>query len=97
MEDINIISKRLEEKVTRVISAWNVTEEENGLLKNAQKSLRREIESYKNELAELHEKTKLIKLANSVAGAENGNSSEVKLKINEFIREIDKCIGLLNE
>ena len=69
----------------------------NTKVKEEREELRKEIQGYKSEINDLHEKTKLIKLASSVSGSESGASAEVKLKINEYIREIDKCIGMLNE
>ena len=97
MEDINSISNRLEEKVNLVLSAWNSSKEENEKLKAEKEALLHEVKGYKAEIAELNEKTKLMKLAQSVSGEESDSSSEMKLKINEYIREIDKCISLLNE
>ena len=97
MGDISTISKRLEEKVNRLIAVWDATKDENEKLKFERAELKREIEGYKADIAGLNEKAKLIKLAKSVSGSETGSSAEVKLKINEYIREIDKCIGMLKE
>ena len=51
------------------------------------------------EIAGLSEKNKIVKLARSLAGdAEGGEkSTELKLKINELLREVDKCMALLNK
>ena len=51
------------------------------------------------EIAGLSEKNKIVKLARSLAGdAEGGEkSTELKLKINELLREVDKCTALLNK
>ena len=43
----------------------------------------------------LKEEIPKIKLAKSL-GSEEG-STDAKMKINELVREIDKCIGLLNQ
>lgn len=46
---------------------------------------------------ELKEQIKSIKLAQSlVSGNGDQNSRYTKTKINEYIREIDKCLSLLN-
>jgi hypothetical protein len=37
----------------------------------------------------------VLKLAKTISGLEGGNT-EVKLKINELVREINKCIALVN-
>ena len=44
---------------------------------------------------ELSEKNKVLKLAKSLSGKQ-GKSTDIKLKINELIREIDKCIAQVN-
>jgi hypothetical protein len=50
----------------------------------------------KNTLAELTEQNKLIKLAKNFP-ATGTDHFEMKIKINELVREIDRCIDLLNE
>ncbi|MGF1564092.1 MAG: hypothetical protein ACFCUH_01875 [Flavobacteriales bacterium] len=45
-------------------------------------------------IAQLEEAQKTLKLAKSLSGA--GENTEAKLKINELVREIDKCIALLH-
>jgi hypothetical protein len=54
-------------------------------------------ESLIKENSELKEQIKNIKLAQSLtAGSGDQSSRQVKTKINEYIREIDKCLSLLN-
>ena len=62
--------------------------EENGFL-------RKNMIQEKNKIKELEEKYKVVKLAKSL-NQENDKSTDIKLKINELVREIDKCIALLN-
>jgi len=45
----------------------------------------------------LNEQVKLLKLASQIEGKEIGSNKDVKLMINEMVREIDKCIALLNK
>ncbi len=77
--------------------------EENRLLKNENESMRdriegleRTVELQKNTLSELTEQNKLIKLAKNL-NPEDSDTEEIKNKVNELIREIDRCIDLLNE
>jgi septal ring factor EnvC (AmiA/AmiB activator) len=44
--------------------------------------------------AELEAEIKNLKIAKSLNGT--GESTDAKLKINELVREIDRCIALLN-
>lgn len=50
---------------------------------------------YEAKITALEEANKTIKIAKSLTGAEE--STEAKLKINALVREIDKCIALLNK
>lgn len=58
--------------------------------------LERTVELQKNALSELTEQNKLIKLAKNFSKS-GSDGFEMKIKINELVREIDRCIDLLNE
>jgi len=58
--------------------------------------LERTVELQKNTLSELTEQNKLIKLAKNLT-LEDSDTAEMKTKVNELIKEIDRCIDLLNE
>ncbi len=64
-------------------------EEENILKENT-------LEIQKNTINDLKEQNKLIKLAKEMS-EESTDNHDVKIKINELIRDIDRCIDLLNE
>ena len=59
------------------------------------------VNNEKQELEEivkqLKEQVKMLKLAKQIDGEEKENNKDVKLMINEMVREIDKCIALLNK
>jgi len=77
--------------------------EENRLLKldylelrSENEGLKSQIETQNDELKNFQNQDKITKLVSSIAeGAQN--STELKLKINEYIKEIDKCIVFLSE
>jgi chromosome segregation ATPase len=54
------------------------------------------IQVQKNTINELTEQNKLIKLAKEMSVTKADNH-ELKIKINELIRDIDRCIDLLND
>ena len=67
-------------------------------LNNSNLALQKEIAIYQSQIKELNEKIQLLKLANSMGGLEQINDkTELKRKINEYIKEIDRCIALVNE
>lgn len=57
--------------------------------------LQEQISSNEARIASLEEANKTLKIAKSLTGA--GENTDAKLKINELVREIDKCIALLNK
>ncbi len=50
----------------------------------------------KNTILDLSEQNKLIKLAKGMS-SDKMESHELKIKINQLIRDIDRCIDLLND
>lgn len=50
----------------------------------------------KNTINQLTEQNKLIKLAKEMS-TEKADTHELKIKLNELIRDIDRCIDLLND
>lgn len=61
------------------------------------KKLDEEKRNLQNEINQLQEQVKLLKLAKQLEGDSVKDTKEVKLKINEMVREIDKCIALMNK
>lgn len=82
-------------KAERLIRVNELMREENTRLYNANKQMKESLEEQIKELEELEEKYRVLKLAKSFSG-DNEKSLDAKQKINEFVREIDKCIALLN-
>lgn len=67
-------------------------------LEHTNYELSQKIETHKATITELQSQNKIIKLGQAING--NGadqNSRDLKLKINEYIREIDKCLALLHK
>ncbi|WP_423147681.1 hypothetical protein [Rubrolithibacter danxiaensis] len=84
------------DRTQQLIELSKTLQEENALLKQENKSLKALAESGKARVEELEEKLKVVKLARSLEGA-NEKTLDIKQKINEFVREIDKCIVLLKK
>ena len=61
-------------------------------LKEKVSALNTEIKEFQNVIDEMNEQIKMLKLAKKIDGEDNSSSKEVKLMINEMVREIDKCI-----
>ena len=74
----------------------------NGRLVDDQKKLEVHIAEMQRQLSEAHERileledqNRQLKTANAVSGS-GGSSVEAKAMINDLVREVDKCLALLN-
>ncbi|MVN21041.1 hypothetical protein [Mucilaginibacter arboris] len=84
------------EKTERLIELCAALQEENELLKLENQSITNSINISKEKNKELEEKLRVLKLAKSFSET-NEKTLDIKQKINEFVREIDKCIVLLKK
>ena len=57
--------------------------------------LSKQLDEQNQTIHQLNEKNKVLKLSTSIQNKQ-GNNKAAKQKINELVREIDKCIALLN-
>ncbi|WP_256011366.1 hypothetical protein [Desertivirga xinjiangensis] len=90
-------------KTQRLIELCETLQEENDLLRLENQSLTVAVDTSKVKMADLEEKLRALKLARSleqIAVAKDGANEkalDIKQKISEFVREIDKCIVLLKK
>jgi hypothetical protein len=91
------------DRTQRLIELCGVLQEENELLKKENKVLQDSVNGAKLKMLELEEKLKAAKLARSLEGipvtqiASDEKTLDIKQKISDFVREIDKCIVLLKK
>jgi chromosome segregation ATPase len=69
--------------------------EENQELKKERVELQDKIKEYQAKIGELDHQLKTLKLAKQADFSDE--KTDLKLKVNEYIREIDKCIAMLNK
>ena len=95
MDKVSIILSGLEYKVKKIVDLQNKTFSENRELKQEIENNKLIIENQKVIIKDLDDKIKVPKVAKSL---ESGKDTyQTKVKINELVREIDKCIALLNK
>jgi archaellum component FlaC len=82
------------QKTARLIELCNALQEENDLLKLETQQTKAALEAAKIKNTDLDEK--VLKLAKSIEGTSE-KTLDIKQKINEFVREIDKCVVLLKK
>ncbi|WP_316841583.1 hypothetical protein [Pedobacter gandavensis] len=84
------------QKTAQVIELCNALQEENDLLKQENQSVKVALDHSKIKSADLEEKLRVLKLAKSIEGTSE-KALDIKQKINDFVREIDKCVVLLKK
>ena len=86
----------VKEKVHMLMSNNSSLKEQNIQLETKVSELKNTLEQQKSEIENFNKKVKMLNMAKSLGGDSEKNT-EMKLKINELVREIDKCISLLNK
>ena len=90
-EELTLLNKKLEELFER----YNDLRTKNKELKIENELVRRSLQEKNEEIKQLEIKYQSVKLSGALLG-EGGNAGEAKKKINELVREIDRCVALLN-
>ena len=85
----------IESKVEKLLKKYKKAEEEKIALEKEVVGLKNQLNQQRELVEELRAKNTLIKLAKSLNDT-NEKSSDIKLKINQLVREIDKCVSLLS-
>jgi hypothetical protein len=94
MKDVATLVSGIEYKMGRLIEQHHIQRVENKKCIAELQELKKVVREQKQTIRELEDKIKILRIAKTLETKE-GNV-EAKLKINELVREIDKCIGLLN-
>ena len=95
MRNLSLSVSDIRSKIEKIVHLHERVKDENFKLIAEKEDLLKAIESKKNMINNLEERTKILKLAKSLSGV-NESSLDTKLKINDLVREIDRCIALLN-
>ena len=69
--------------------------EKSAKLEKRNEELSMEMDSLRREIDSLRETNQVLRMAKAVAG-EDQNTKDLKLRINDYIREIDRCLALIN-
>ena len=89
------------EKTKSLMEMCDTLQEENDLLRLELQSLQVAFETSSSKSKELEEKLKVVAVAKTLEDSKVDRSGidekilDTKQKINDFVREIDRCIGLL--
>jgi len=96
MSDSLLSAEEIKLKVNKLLRLYLENKELNNKLLKDNENLKKLLENQKNIIESLEERNKILKLADGIQ-LSGGDVHEIKLKINEYIREIDECIRLLSD
>lgn len=84
-----------------ILKAERLLKSRQALLDKTQKleqiniELNNELETLRKDNESLREANQVLRMAKAVTG-EDQNTRDLKLRINDYIREIDRCLALIN-
>lgn len=95
MKDLVTVVSEIEFKARVLAEKYHKCKNQNESLQNENKNLLDELSELKSKVKQLEYSKQIIKIAKALE-REKG-STEAKKLINGLLREVDRCIGLLND
>jgi hypothetical protein len=97
MEHNDQIIVDLRDKFKQIITLCDSYRAENEILKKENEQIKNKLNQKENDLTDIEEKYNNLKTAKALVSLPGNESQEVKTNINRIVREIDKCIALMNK
>lgn len=94
MEDFSGLMCGIEFKTHQLVKQLKEIKHENAEMKKKIDLLTKTEQEHLTKLKYLEEKNKILRIAKSIDGEDK---TKAKLRINELLREVDRCIALLNK
>lgn len=91
-----IIIRKLKGHIEQIISKYELALSENEALRKELEGCLNELENKNGRIKELEKKVELMQLGDAFK-ASSEDVKEAKKKIGKIVREIDKCISMLND
>jgi hypothetical protein len=85
----------LERKLQILVGEHKSLKDQVALLKQENQELKNGVRTRDEQLLSFKNQVKISKIVDNL-NPENGSSSELKKKVEEYIREVDKCIAFLS-
>ena len=87
--------EHFQQRIRQMLELYQQEKAENELLKKKRIDLEEKVKLNNNRLNDLEEKYNKLKISKALI-ASSDDVHDAKLKVNRMVREIDKCIALLN-
>jgi hypothetical protein len=94
MKDVATLVSGIDYKLRKLIEQHRIQRDDHQRVLAEIEDLKKVIGMQKIAINNLEEKIKILKITKTIEKKEG--AVDAKLKINELVREIDRCIGLLN-
>jgi len=95
MQELKLLNLEVENQILQLVEKHRQLKEEYKIVKQKNKEFKELINILENKVKLQSEQLVKYKLTEKLNN--NGDNTDVKLKINQLVREIDMCIKLLNE
>ena len=95
MDNLETNSKVVLDKLQQLLKKFMTLQKENEGLKNDLATLQKKENDYKLTIDELQQKVNILQA--SSGQMTHNDQKEFEKKISQYIKEIDKCIGILSE
>lgn len=95
-EEESVLLSNLKANIRQLFEEFASIENKTRALEKTVEDLKTQIGLLEKEKSELSQKNEQLRLATHILSGVDENR-EAKLKINKLVREIDKCIALLNK
>ena len=89
--------ENIDKKVSKLIQLYHSVQKEKEDALTVNNQLISDLSEKEKKINSLEEKIKLLRITKSVSTQDDEKNKESRQKINEYVREIDKCIALLNK
>jgi hypothetical protein len=86
----------LKTRIQKIIDLYENQKKNNIELENNNKELNEKLILLENKVSDVEEKYENLKLARAIISPDEEGTHEARIKVNRIVREIDKCIALLN-
>lgn len=90
------IIEELRQKIEKLINLYEEEREKNVELNKQKETLQTKVKEMEQDVDTVQTKYENLRLAKTIS-ASSGDPHEAKIKINRIVREIDRCIALLNK
>jgi chromosome segregation ATPase len=86
----------IESKVRQLLNRHTEAQQKLVAAQDEIKMLESQLQEREQQIKNFQNQENIVKIVDAIAG-NTANSTELKLKLNEYIREIDKCIAYLRD